>query len=102
MKHRIARLEANRGIGPSADGACGYCRGRENELGKVVVMHDPPSYQPLCRLDSPRPQPGPTPCPRCGRDMNITILVRHVDLMAERRADVGLLPTLATRRPLAE
>ena len=97
INHRIAKLESHHGIGADADGACGHCRGRERELGKVVVVHERPDYQPIGKWDTLRPQPGPTPCPRCGRDLNTTIVVRRIDLMAKRRADAGL-PAIAPPR----
>ena len=88
VTRRIAKLESFHRVGPDADGACGYCRGRERELGKVVVVYDPPR-EPEVRFGPVRPQPGPTPCPRCGRDMNVTIVVRRVDLLSKQREETG-------------
>lgn len=76
---RIARLEDRLMAGTNPDGSCRYCAGRERELGKVVVLHDPPrDEEAIDRLYPPRPNPGPTPCPKCGRDMNIRIVIQRV------------------------
>ena len=67
--------------GTNPDGSCRYCSGRERELGEVVVLHDPPrDEEAIDRLYPPRPNPGPTPCPQCGRDLNTTIVVKRVSI----------------------
>ena len=81
VNHRIARLEDRLLVGTNPDGSCRHCAGRERELGKVVVVHDPPQDEEgMNRLFPPRPNPGLTPCPMCGRDMNVTIVVKRVSI----------------------
>ena len=90
VSQRIDRLENRLQVGTNRDGTCRYCSGREVELGRrVVVVRETPDPDGLDRLFPPRPQPPPTLCPRCGRDVNLTVIVRHVDMIAKRRAEVG-------------
>ncbi|HMN42484.1 MAG TPA: hypothetical protein PKE29_16710 [Phycisphaerales bacterium] len=79
--NRIARLEDRLLVSANRDGSCRHCTGRERELGKVVVEHDPPRDEDgVDRVAGRRPNPPPTPCPACGRDMNVTIVVRRVPI----------------------
>ena len=85
---RIARLEERAGLRPDADGRCGHCRGRRN-LGRTVLFEqiegDPVQMRPGADAT-------PTPCPRCGQNLNVHIVIRHVDMMRERRREMGLEP----------
>ena len=78
-RRRIARLEATLNAGPDADGACAHCRGR-TDLGRVVVfdqVEDGPRTLRPRRDGTPVPPAPPTPCPRCGRNTNVHVIIRR-------------------------
>lgn len=75
VNQRIARLEDRLLCGINRDGTCRYCAGREDELGKIVILHDPPESDDMVRLGLQRVNPPPTLCPACGRDLNTTMVV---------------------------
>jgi hypothetical protein len=98
VSHRIARLEDRLQIGVNKDGTCRYCTGREKELGgRYVVLWDEPPPAPWHGQRRPPDDPTPTPCPRCGRDMNTYIQIVHEDLIAKRRAEGGWLDAARDR-----
>lgn len=78
MNRRLAILEDRLLAGTNRDGSCRYCAGREDELGKIVILHDPPESDDLARRGVERVNPPPTLCPACGRDLNTTIVVTRV------------------------
>lgn len=89
VQHRLARLEDRLLVGTNRDGSCRHCAGREDELGKIVVLHDPPESDDMVRLGLQRGNPPPTLCPACGRDLNTTIVVERVDMIAHRKTNSG-------------
>ena len=68
VKSRVAKLEHKR------TGPCKYCAGRKDR-GRVLIAHQ--------NEDGPvtfNPKVGhvpPTPCPRCGRDTNVCIVIHR-------------------------
>ena len=85
---RVTRLEERAGLRSDADGECGHCRGRR-DLGRTVLFDQVQGGPVVLR-------PGmidmPTPCAQCGRDLNVHIVVRHVDIISERRREMGQEP----------
>ena len=77
LTHRIARLEDRLLAGTYRDGSCRYCAGRERELGKVVVFdqHGEGPVFPKREQDDT-----PTPCPKCGKDLNLHIVIQRVSI----------------------
>ncbi len=91
VHHRIARLEDRLQVGTNRDGTCRYCTGREKELGGRYVTLDDRAFRmkSWCGTQRVRDDRTPTPCPRCGKDMNTYIHIVEVDLIAKRRAEGG-------------
>ena len=98
INHRITKLEDRSTIGVDRDGNCRWCHGRREERGgKVVVIRPPKS---VLRGQKATPDtPGPTLCPYCGQDMNTYIVVKCVDMISERRRQMGLEPLAREETP---